>query len=56
MTDLTNIAGCFPDVRCLASMAVQSNDIGFGGIMFAVGVLCGLALGLGLAAAFCGKD
>ena len=44
MIDLTNIAGCFPDVRCFASMAVQSNDIGFGGIMFF------------FAASFSGKD
>jgi len=49
--DLSGITGCFPDVRCMASVVVpQGPDISFDLILWFFGALAVLALVLGFLA------
>lgn len=50
MTELNSIYGCFPDIRCMASLMMPSHEVDFALITFVLGMFVGVVLGVGIMA------
>jgi len=50
MNELNSIYGCFPDLRCMATVVMPAHEVDLSLLTFLLGLVIGLALGVGIMA------